>query len=103
MCCVFDEQSSPPCVSNPAFSQEKHKENKIVRGKNSTETMGTDFHSQFLFGKSREHSWAEFPALDHPRRMSGVALLLKSPLHMGRHTHARPIPQCSFGIMSRAL
>lgn len=83
-------------MSNPAFSQEKPKENKIFRGKNLRETMGTEFHGQFLFEKSTEDIWAEFPALDHPR-MSTVALLLKSPLHVGRHTHARPVPQCFLG------
>lgn len=54
MHCVFDEQPRR-LESNPAFFQEKHKEYKIFRGKNLTETRGTEFHSLFLFRKSTEH------------------------------------------------
>lgn len=95
-CIVLLINKPPPRpVSNSAFSQEKHKENKAFGRNNLRETMGTEFHGQFLFGKSTEYVWAEFATLGHPC-MSRVALFLKSPLHVGRHTQACPVSQCSF-------
>ena len=50
-----------------------------------------------ILEKHKAH-WAvcQLPAFDHPCAVQN-GFFLKSPLHLGRHTHACPVSRCSFG------